>query len=57
MSNMAKLTEKVRDLAERSSRLGKELTSGISRREVARLFDEDARTAYLALSDDKPKRE
>ena len=48
---MAKLAQKLHDLAERSSRFGKEFTSGLSRREVARLFDEDARTAYVALSE------
>ena len=51
---MAKLAERLQELATRSTRLSKELTAGISRREVARLFDEDARTAYLALSKDRP---
>ncbi|MCP3958442.1 MAG: PP2C family protein-serine/threonine phosphatase [bacterium] len=51
---MPKIADRLQNLAERSSRLGKELTAGISRREVARLFDEDARTAYRALSDDTP---
>ena len=53
---MAKLTRNLRNLAERSSRFGKEFTSGLSRREVARLFEEDARTAYVALSDNVPKK-
>ncbi len=53
---MAKLTQNLRNLAERSSRFGKEFTSGLSRREVARLFDEDARTAVFALSDDAPEK-
>ncbi len=52
---MSKLAHRLRDLADRSSRFGKEFTSGISRREVARLFDEDARGAYQALADDAPK--
>lgn len=52
---MAKLTQYLRDLAERSSRFGKEFTSGLSRREVARLFDEDARTAYVALAGEAPR--
>ena len=53
---MAKLSQNLRDLAERSSRFGKEFTSGLSRREVARLFDEDARTAVVALSDAAPEK-
>ncbi len=53
---MAKLSHKLRDLAERSSRFGKEFTSGLSRREVARLFDEEARSAVSTLSDDKPEK-
>ncbi len=53
---MAKLAQNLRDLAERSSRFGKEFTSGLNRREVARLFEEDAKTAYVALSDDAPKK-
>jgi phosphoserine phosphatase RsbU/P len=52
---MPRLAHKLRDLAERSSRFGKEFTSGLSRREVARLFDEDAKTAYAALTADAKK--
>ncbi len=50
--SMAKRTQKLHDLAESSWRFGKEFTSGLSRREVARLFDEDAKTAYEALTAD-----
>ncbi len=52
---MAKLAQNLRNLAERLSRFGKEFTSGLNRREVTRLFEEDARTAYIALSDEAPK--
>ncbi len=54
---MSKLTHNLQDLAERSSRFGKQFTDGINRREVARLFDQDARGAYKALSTDAPARD
>ncbi|MEM7587815.1 MAG: PP2C family protein-serine/threonine phosphatase [Acidobacteriota bacterium] len=50
---MTKLTHNLQDLAERSSRFGKEFTAGINRQEVARLFDQDARGAYKALTTDR----
>ncbi len=53
---MSKLAHRLRDLADRSSRFGKEFTSGLSRREVARLFEEDAKGVYKALADDAPEK-
>ncbi len=52
---MPKLAHRLQDLADRSSKFGKEFTAGLSRREVARLFDEDAKGAYEALAADAPE--
>ncbi len=52
---MTKIGIRLQDLAERSTRFGKEFTAGLSRREVARLFDQDARGAYKALAEDTPE--
>ena len=51
---MAKIATRLQDMAERSTRFGKEFTAGINRQEVARLFDQEARGAYKALARDAP---
>ena len=54
---MSKLTTRIVNLAERSTRFGKEFTAGISREEVQRLFDQDAKGAYQALAEDAPAKQ
>ena len=49
---MSKLGIRLHNLAERSTRFGKEFTAGLNRREVARLFDQDARGAYKVLTEE-----
>ena len=53
---MAKLATRLQDMAERSTRFGKEFTAGLNRQEVARLFDQEARGAYEALAEDTPSK-
>ncbi|MEM7351101.1 MAG: PP2C family protein-serine/threonine phosphatase [Acidobacteriota bacterium] len=54
---MSKLASRLQNMAERSTRFGKEFTAGINRQEVARLFDQEARGAYQVLTEDAPTKE
>ncbi len=52
---MDRFQDRLRDTARRLERFGREFTAGMSRRELERLFDEDAARAVTALAGQRPK--
>jgi hypothetical protein len=52
----APLRERLRDLKDRSARFGRELTAGMNRKELERLFDEEASRALTVLAGEEARR-